>query len=101
MHPISFNVRRSAFYEAIAAAVHNSERLSRSVEIELDKPGGYARDVEIEIGDDPYEFRSTWNGAERRFSARLRAAATVLRDQGLRGRFHAVHRDGRVILSRA
>jgi hypothetical protein len=101
MHPINFNVRRSSFHERIAAAVHNSDRLSQSVEIELDKPGGYARDVEIEIGDDPYEFRSTWNGAERRFSARLRAAATVLRDSGLRGRFHAVHRDGHVILSRA
>ena len=53
MHPINFNVRRSAFYERIAAAVHNSDRLARAVEIELDKRGGYERDVEIEIGDDP------------------------------------------------
>lgn len=55
--------------------------------------------IEILPGD-PHAFRSIWPGDEKRFSARLRAAATVLRDRRLHGRFHAVYRDGVLTLER-
>ena len=100
MQAILYNVKRSSFYRRLEEAVRESDGLSRPVRIELGKRGGYARDVQIEIGDDPHAFRSTWTGAERRFSARLRAAATVLRDNGIHGRFHAVHQGGKLTLER-
>lgn len=101
MQPIRYNVNRSSFYGRIEQAVAASDGLTRAVELDLGKRRGYARDVYIDIPrDDPHAFRSSWAGAERRFSARLRAAATVLRDRGIHGGFHATHHDGVVRLER-
>jgi hypothetical protein len=63
MQTISYNRNQSSFYQQIAEAVRASEGLSRPLEIALGKRGGYVRDVEIEIGDDPHSFRSTWRGS--------------------------------------
>lgn len=98
MQPIRYNVRRSSFRSRLEAALRGWDR-SKPIRIDLMKTGGYARDLQITIGRTHAEhFRSTWPGAEKRFSARLRAAATVLRDLRLAGRYHAVHRDGTVTL---
>ncbi|MBW3570671.1 MAG: hypothetical protein KY467_06155 [Gemmatimonadetes bacterium] len=101
MQEIRYNVHDSSFRPRIEHAVAQSRGLSRPLRIEFGTRGGYTRDVWIEIpGDDPRTFRSSWGGAERRFSARLRAAATVLRDRGIRGRFRAAHEDGILRLER-
>lgn len=98
MQPIRYNVRRSSFYQRIDSAVRIMDNVSRSVHVELE-PGGYRRDVRITIlKDDPHAFRSDWRYAEERFSARLRAAATVLRDRGAWGDYRAVHDDGNLTL---
>jgi hypothetical protein len=98
MQRIRYNVRRSSFYQRIEDAVRATNNASRPVHVELE-PGGYRRDVRITIlKDDPHTFRSDWKYAEERFSARLRAAATVLRDRGAWGDYHAVHDDGKLTL---
>ncbi|HEX6039080.1 hypothetical protein [Longimicrobium sp.] len=99
MQPIFYNVGRSSFRPAIDAALRGWSDRSRPLAIPL-KPLGYKRDVRIVIerGNDD-AFQSTWRGEEGRFSARLRAAATALRDLGRYGEYRAVHRDGTVTLT--
>lgn len=57
---------------------------------------GYPGSVHVTISwerDD--EFSSDWEGADRtRFPVRIRAAATVLRDQRCYGPFLITHQDG-------
>lgn len=97
---IRYNVRRSSFYQRIDDEIRAAKNAARAVRVELE-PGGYTRDVRITIRkDDPHAFRSDWKYAEKRFSARLRAAATVLRDRGAWGAYHAVHIDGLLTLER-
>lgn len=102
MQPIPFNVRSSSFASRIEQAVRQSRELSRPVRIQLE-PGGYERDARIRIrADDRHHFLTDWNGKDpSRFSARLRAAATVLRDLGLFGEYHASHHDGLLTLRRS
>lgn len=99
--PIPFNVRTSSFAQRIEQAVRQAGDLSRPVRIEL-KPGGYERDARIWIrADDRHHFLTDWTGKyPSRFSARLRAAATVLRDLGLYGEYRASHQDGLLTLHR-
>jgi hypothetical protein len=97
---IRYNVRRSSFYQRIDDGVRAAKNADRAVCVELE-PGGYERDVRMTIRqDDPHAFRSDWKDAEKRFSARLRAAATVLRDRRAWGAYHAVHIDGLLTLKR-
>ena len=97
---IHYNVRRSSFYQRIDDEVRAAKNATRPVCVELE-PGGYKRDVRITIReDDRHAFRSDWKYAQERFSARLRAAATVLRDRGAWGAYHAVHIDGLLTLKR-
>lgn len=99
LQPIFYNVGQSSFRPAIDAALRGWSDRSRELTIRL-KPLGYRRDVRIvvERGNDDV-FQSTWRGEQGRFSARLRATATALRDLGLYGEYHAVHRDGTVTLT--
>lgn len=66
-------------------------------------PGGYDREAHICITDaDTDTFDTDWESAHpSRFSARIRAAACVLREHGYRGRFKARHHNGLLILQRA
>ena len=102
MMSIRYNIQRSSFAQRIEDAIRESGDVSRAVQVELE-PGGYNRDTQIEIGaDDPHYFRTEWSGKDQsRFSARLRAAATALRDRRLYGRYHASHKDGTLVLRRA
>jgi hypothetical protein len=101
MQPIPYNVRSSSFAPRIEQAVRQAGSLSRPVRIELG-PGGYEREARIDIrADDRHHFHTDWTGKDpSRFSARLRAAATVLRDLGLTGRYHASHLKGVLTLHR-
>lgn len=96
MQRISYNVRKSSFRMPIEAAIRASDRLAQGIEVPLG-PGGLDRDgVLIEIDPaDAATFGTDWDGTDPSwFSARLRAAATVLRDQGLFGRYRASHLGG-------
>lgn len=100
MQSIRYNVRQSSFYPALEAALRDWKDQSQAIQVRLPS-GGYERDLRFTVAPgDRYTFQSTWKGAEKRFSARLRAAATVLRDLGLTGEYHALHRDGIISLTK-
>lgn len=94
---------RSKFFEPIDEVIRQvSDDLVRPVHIEL-IPGGYDREAHILIGGlDTDTFGTEWESAHpSRFSARIRAAASVLRKRGFRGRFKAHHENGILTLQRA
>ena len=71
-------------------------RSSGSVRIPLTPAGGYKGNVQVEIGsrnEDEFEADLELTDTTR-FPARIRAAATELRDQGLKGTFRISHDDG-------
>jgi hypothetical protein len=96
MQRISYNVKKSSFRAPIEAAIRESGRLARPIEVNLGPRGLERNDVLIVIDPgDSATFGTDWEGTDPSwFSARLRAAATVLRDQGLPGRYRASHCDG-------
>jgi hypothetical protein len=63
--------------------------------------GGYAGRVVVTIpAGNPTSFGTDWEGNdETRFPARIKAAATALRDCGCIGRFLVVHADGSLEIS--
>jgi hypothetical protein len=65
-------------------------------------PGGYELDVEILIhADDAGWFDVDWENRDpSRFPARLRAAATVLKQRGYAGAFLIGHREGTLTIRR-
>jgi hypothetical protein len=85
---------RSRFFEPIGAALKQFPT-GHPVKVMLG-PGGYERDVHVHIRvDNPDAFQTDWKGKQpSRFSARIRAAATVLRDRGLFGRYRITHFGG-------
>jgi hypothetical protein len=96
MQRIDYNVRKSSFRAPIEAAIRESGRLAQPIEVSLGPRGLQREDVLIEIDPgDAITFGTDWEGTDPSwFSAHLRAAATVLRDQRLHGRYRASHRDG-------
>lgn len=98
---LRFSVR-SRFFSPIERALGTPESAIKwPVRIALE-PGGYNRDVEVVIrSDDTRSFRSNWAGNDpSRFSARIRAAATVLQRKGYSGRFRVTHEDGALSIRR-
>src|SRR5690349_3831200 len=92
----------SEFFAPIQAAVDNAQRqLEKPIRIEL-KRGGYDREVIVEIfPDDPDSFWAEWESRQpSRFSARIKAAATVLKRAGLSGRYRISHEDGVMLIQR-
>lgn len=94
---------RSKFFapiEAALAAVGN--RLDEPLTITLE-PLGYSRDAVVEIGaGGERTFWTDWESQHpTRFSARVRAAATVLKRRGLSGHFRIVHENGSMRIERA
>lgn len=91
-------MQRSSFYDSIERAVNRSDGLRKPVVVQLD-PGGYERVAHVTIVSHDHEyFRAYWKGVPKRFSVRLRAAATVLRDHGLFGEFWLCHLDRRLLI---
>lgn len=88
-------VIRSRFLVPIHRALDDHGSLESEIRIDLG-PRGYERDVEITIpATGRTTFTSNWSGSDpSRFSARIRAAATALRDRGLSGRYHVTHFSG-------
>jgi hypothetical protein len=99
MQPIPYR-SRSSFFPAIEAALDAAgdgwERLIAHL-----GPRGYERDELIQVpGPEPEVFLSTWRGDPDRFSARIRAAASVLHGRGFRGTLRATHENGVLTLHR-
>jgi hypothetical protein len=92
---------RSRFFAPIREALSSQSLDERRVEVELG-PRGYERDVTVRIRlEDARLFETDWAGKDpSRFSARIRAAATVLRDYGFYGLFRISHYDGLLCIER-
>jgi hypothetical protein len=91
---------RSQFFKPVEQALREAGgRVERPIGVSL-RPGGYSRDVNIVIRpDDTVTFWAEWTSTQpSRFSARIRAAATVLQRFGLTGRFRITHEDGTLII---
>jgi hypothetical protein len=91
---------RSIFYPKLREAIRETDG-KLPISLNLGKEGGYDGDVTIIISSPTEaEFEA---GIElddwTRFPARIRAAATALRDSGLHGRFRVQHRNGQLGLS--
>ncbi|HST58918.1 MAG TPA: hypothetical protein VLK84_09525, partial [Longimicrobium sp.] len=99
MQPVPY-LTRSSFFPAIESALDEAGEDFEQMSVFLG-PRGYERDELIQVpGDEPGSFLTTWSGEPGRFSARIRAAASVLHRRGFRGRLRAVHEDGLLVLSR-
>lgn len=86
---------RSEFYRPVKDALSKAAG-KWPVLVTLKKPGGYKgkREVTIVTAREP-QFDSDFEGDDwTRFPARIRAAATALRDAGLTGTFTIEHEDG-------
>jgi len=100
---LSYNRRMSSFYpdceEAIKEGLADG-RLDVPLAVEFEKEGGYKRSVRVRVDPDrPDEFWSDWAGSDpTRFPARIRAAATALRDHTKGGVFRIAHEDGRLTI---
>jgi hypothetical protein len=93
---------RSSFFDPIDRAVRKSGTLDQPLQVEL-PPGGYERTAEIFIrGEDTNSFSTDWMSKQpSRFSARLRAAATILQRRGFTGRFLLSHVNSVLTIERA
>jgi hypothetical protein len=93
---------RSEFFAPIEAALKVAGgRINKPLRMAL-KPGGYNRNAIVVIRPrDDRMFWTDWESAHpTRFSARLRAAATILQRAGLVGRYRMSHYDGALKISR-
>jgi hypothetical protein len=99
MQPVPY-LTRSSFFPAIGAALDTAGADFAELKVYLG-PRGYERDEMIEIpGPDAAHLLTSWRGDPRRFSARIRAATTVLHRRGNHGRFRAIHVGGLLTLRR-
>lgn len=97
---------QSSFYEPCRSALRRGNDLllagPAAVEFEKEK-AGYPGDELIEIQSrQEGVFRTDWEGSDpTRFPARIKAAATALRDEGYRGTFRVWHEEGTLVISAA
>lgn len=89
---------RSKFFELIEQSIEEEGqelRAGQVIKIQLE-PGGYNREARITINtNDPSGFDTDWSGSDpTRFSARIRAAATILFQKSYSGVFSISHTDG-------
>jgi hypothetical protein len=91
----------SRFFAPIRAALTSHSLDQGALEVELG-PRGYERDVTVHIRrDDTHVFETDWAGRDpSRFSARIRAAATVLSECGFHGVFRISHIGGLLRIER-
>lgn len=91
---------RSRFFSALEQALSRlGDDFPSEIRVVLG-PRGYERDVHVTVRrDDPHTFETDWESRQpSRFSARIRAAATVLQRRGYDGTFRISHRDGVLVI---
>jgi len=93
-------VRNGKFLPLIKDALE-ADGCPGDVTIKFPKGGGYSGSIEVTIGPPTeIEFDAAVSLKDRtRFPARIRAAATALRDVRCQGRFVIVHLDGVLTIS--
>jgi hypothetical protein len=95
---------RSKFFEPIEQRIaeeRHALRAGQTIAIQLE-PGGYNRNVRITVNaDNASGFDTDWSGSDpTRFSARIRAAATVLFQGAYSGVFAISDNDGMMEIQR-
>jgi hypothetical protein len=100
---LQYNQRVSSFYPACKEAIEGSAsngRVEGPVQFDFKQGGGYDGSVRVRIDpSQPDQFRSDWDGSDpSRFPARIRAAATALRDCTGGGIFRITHEDGQLTI---
>lgn len=97
--PHLIQLSRSRFFGPVHTELARAER-PLHLSINLATGGGYAGEIEVEIRDQTErEFVADLELRDcTRFPARIRAAATALRDRGLLGRFRVSHYDGGLVI---
>jgi hypothetical protein len=92
---------RSEFYPLIREALRGAEN-QFPVTVPLGKPGGYNGEVTLTTrAANEAEFEANLELTDwTRFPARIRAAATALRDSGRFGTFNVTHAEGQVTIDR-
>lgn len=101
---IRYNVRPSRFVEPVRQAINaNGGHIpgGRLIQITLDEPG-YRGQVLVAIEEgNPGDFEAAWEGRDQsRFPARIRAAATALRDGRCFGDFMITYQPGLLSIAR-
>lgn len=99
---IPYNTEPGGFRGIISDAIKSKETLtgdSGQIEIELNtEASGYSGKVKVDIQqaiDDGFTVVSGWKGKDiSRFPARIKAAATAIKDSGLQGTYSVSHKDG-------
>ncbi|MFH1981295.1 MAG: hypothetical protein ABIL58_05605 [Pseudomonadota bacterium] len=92
-------VRSGQFRPIIAVAIE-AEGCPGGFRVDLPLGGGYSGDIVVSIGsatEKAFEAEVSLNDWTR-FPARIRAAATALRDVGCKGHFRISHTDGVLII---
>lgn len=94
MQEINYNVKMSIFKPYILDYLKKS-KFGESLEIDLSHINlykGYEGKYIIEIGLDNEKFKCSYKGKDKtRFSARIRAGASALRDNNLFGNYEISH----------
>lgn len=92
---------RSSFLPAIHAALDDAGGCEGRVVVQL-SPQGYPGTIRLELTEGTSDsFATDWEGADpTRFPARIRAAATALRDRRCFGVFVVSHDEGRLTIDR-
>lgn len=99
---IPFLVQEGRFRPVIRAAINTSDG-AFPINADLGVGGGYSGFIRVKIEKRPaLEFEADWESNDwTRFPARIRAAATALRDTGQFGIFDISHQDGKLRISEA
>jgi hypothetical protein len=90
---------RSQFHGLVHTALADALR-PLNLDVNLRSGGGYDGEIQVKIqAPDELEFEAALELRDwTRFPARIRAAATALRDRGLLGRFRIGHQDGQLTI---
>lgn len=103
---IPYVIRQSRFIPRVCAAIEaagGQVTLDHPVHVHFEEEAdGYAGEVLVEVdSSDARCFGTDWDGEDAsRFPARIRAAATALRDKRCFGRFLVQHHAGQLFLIR-
>lgn len=91
MANIPFNKKNSEFKNLIFESLSQQEKLIESgnpITVKLEQSGGYSGNLSIGIFESEPNFKADWESSDiTRFPARIKAAATALRDLGKHGSF--------------
>jgi HNH endonuclease len=102
MTPIPYLVKDSEFYAPVKEVIARGMPLEpgKVIECNVQKSGGYKSTVEVDIKPGEEFISSREYTDPTRFSARIKAAATALRDSGNLGHYLISHYDGVITITK-